>query len=145
VLTSDVADGTLRLGHRPGATVLPDSPIRYQITVSKLTGIGVSGAGRVTGRDLEVDSLEVDVNGAGLVDLSGTADRQDVRLSGTGRYQAGELRSQIATVVLSGSGQMTLAVDRQLTVQISGAGTVSYSGDPSIDKSISGAGQLIKR
>jgi len=53
--------------------------------------------------------------------------------------------SQVANAELSGTGQMVLAVDRQLTVKISGAGTVSYSGDASVDKSITGIGQLIKR
>ena len=70
---------------------------------------------------------------------------RDIRLSGTGRYQAGDLVSQVATAELSGTGQVILTVDCQLTVNISGAVTVSYSGDASVDKSISGVGQLIKR
>lgn len=145
VLTSDVVDGTLRLGHKSGTTVVSDSPIRYHVTIEDLTGIELSGAGRVTGRDLRVESLDVDVTGAGMVDLSGSVNHQDVRLSGTGRYQAGDLVSQVATADLSGSGQMLLAVDRQLTVTISGAGTISYTGAASVEKSISGIGQLIKR
>ena len=104
-----------------------------------------SVSGHITGHDLQVESLDVDVTGAGIVNLSGSIDRQDVRLSGTGRYQAGDLVSQVAATELSGTGQMILTVDRQLTVNISGAGAVSYSGDASVDKSISGVGQLIKR
>ena len=80
-----------------------------------------------------------------MVDLSGSVDRQDVRLSGVGSYLAGDLVSQVANAELSGTGQMVLTVDRQLTVKISGAGTVSYSGDASVEKSITGIGQLIKR
>ena len=91
-----------------------------------------------------MESLDVDVTGAGMVDLSGSVDRQDVRLSGTGRYQAGDLVSQGCHRRGSGTGQMILTVDRQLTVNINGAGTVSYSGDARVDKSISGVGQLIK-
>ena len=79
------------------------------------------------------------------MDLSGSVDRQDVRLSGVGSYLAGDLVSQVANAELSGTGQMVLTVDRQLTVKISGAGTVSYSGDASVEKSITGIGQLIKR
>jgi hypothetical protein len=144
-LTSDVVDGTLRLGHKPGVTVDFDNPVRYEVTLTNLTGLDLSGAGRITGRGLQVDSLDVDVRGAGLVDLSGSVDRQDVRLSGAGRYQAADLLSQVATAELSGTGEMVLAVDRQLTVKISGAGTVSYSGSASVDKSITGIGQLIKK
>jgi hypothetical protein len=125
--------------------VVFDNPVRYEVTLTKLTGLDLSGAGRITGRGLQVDSLDVDVRGAGVVDLGGSVDRQDVRLSGAGRYPAGDLVSQVATAELSGTGQMVLAVDRQLTVKISGAGTVSCSGDASVDKSISGTGQLIKR
>lgn len=144
-LTSDVVDGTLRLGHKPGTPVVLDDPVRYEVTLTNLTGLDLSGAGRITGDGLQVDSLDVDVKGAGVVDLSGSVERQDVRLSGAGRYQAGDLLSQVATADLSGTGQMVLAVDQQLTVKISGAGTVSYSGDASVDKSITGIGQLIKR
>ena len=79
------------------------------------------------------------------MDLSGSVDRQDVRLSGVGSYLAGDLVSQVANAELSGTGQMVLTVDRQLTVKISGAGTVSYSADASVEKSITGIGQLIKR
>ena len=101
---SDVVDGTLRLGHKPGTTVVSDNPVRYQVTLPDLAGIDLSGAGRITGHDLELASLDVDITGAGAVDLSGSVDRQDVRLSGAGRYQAGDLVSQVATAELSGTG-----------------------------------------
>lgn len=145
VLTSDVVDDTLRLGRRPGATVLSDSTVRYQVTLTNLAGIELSGAGRITAHGIRVASLDVDIAGAGMVDLSGSVERQDVRLSGTGRYHAADLVSQVATAELSGAGQMILTVNRRLTVNLSGAGTITYSGDASVDKSISGVGQLIKK
>ena len=67
------------------------------------------------------------------------------RFGRLGRYQAGDLLSQVATAELSGAGQMIITVSRELTVNITGPGTVSYSGDASVEKSITGVGQLIKR
>jgi hypothetical protein len=48
-------------------TVDFDNPVRYEVTLTNLTGLDLSGAGRITGRGLQVDSLDVDVKGAGLV------------------------------------------------------------------------------
>ena len=61
VITSDVVDGTLRLAHKPGVTVPLDSPVRYAVTLTNLTGLDLSGAGRISGHGLQVDSLDVDV------------------------------------------------------------------------------------
>ena len=144
-LTSDVVDGTLKLGHKPGTTVVTRNPVRYRVTVAELTGINLSGAGSVTGGDLRVDELEVDISGSGIINLDGSVDTQHIWLSGSGRYQATDLASQVATAELSGSGDVILTVDRELTVNISGVGTVSYAGNASVDKSISGVGRLIKR
>ena len=44
VLTSDVVDGTLRLGHKPGRP-WSRTPVRYQVTLASLAGIDLSGAG----------------------------------------------------------------------------------------------------
>jgi hypothetical protein len=145
VLTSDVVDGTLKLGRKPGTEVITRNPVRYRVTLTKLAGINLSGAGSVTGSNLRAGELEVDISGSGIVNLNGSVDTQRIRLSGSGRYDAADLTSQVAAAELSGTGDVILSVERELTVNISGAGTVSYAGDADVDKSISGVGRLVKR
>jgi hypothetical protein len=38
----------------------------------------------------------------------------------------------VVTADISGSGQISVAVSRELRLDISGSGTVTYSGDPSL-------------
>jgi hypothetical protein len=143
-LTSEVSDSTLKLDKKPGI-VTSRSPIRYRVILKNLTGVSVSGSGSVTGQDLTIQTLRVDISGSGTVNLSGSAVEQDIEVSGSGRYEAAELPSQKAVAEISGSGEIEVAASRELTVDISGSGTVTYSGDPSVQQSISGSGRLIKK
>jgi hypothetical protein len=43
-------------------------------------------------------------------------------------------------VEISGSGEVAVAVSRELRIDISGSATVTYSGDPSVQQSVSGSG-----
>ena len=63
ILTADVVDGTLRLGHAPGATVVFDNPVRYESHADQPDRAGLSGAGRITRQGLQMDSLDVEVKG----------------------------------------------------------------------------------
>jgi hypothetical protein len=145
VLTSDVSDSTLKLGTKRRTTVRTRSPIRYRVTVKDLTGISMSGSGSVIAKGLQLPALRVDMSGSGTITLSGSADKQDIEMSGSGRYEAAELSSQEVTVEISGSGEVAVAASRVLKVDISGSGTVTYSGDPSVEQDVSGSGKLIKK
>jgi Putative auto-transporter adhesin, head GIN domain len=144
-LTSDVSGSTLKLGTKPRTTVRTRTPIRYRVTVKDLTGVSLSGSGSVTAKGLQLRAFRADISGSGTVNISGSADTQNIQLSGSGRYGAGELTSQEVTAEISGSGEVTVAVSRRLKVDISGSGTVTYSGDPTIEQDISGSGKLIKK
>ena len=130
VLTSEVDDSVLRLGRKRRTTVRTRNPIRYRVTLKGLTSVELSGSGSVSGADLRASALRVDISGSGTVNLTGTADQQEVEVSGSGRYEAAELASRSVTIEISGSGKATVAAAEQLRVDISGSGTVTYSGDP---------------
>jgi hypothetical protein len=144
-LTSKVSDSTLKLDKKPGTTLRTKNPIRYRVTVKELTGLEVSGSGTVQARGVTLQTLRVDISGAGAVILSGSAVEQDIQVSGSGRYEAAELPSQKVTAEISGSGQVNVAVSRELKIDISGSGTVTYSGDPSVQQDVSGSGRVIKK
>jgi putative autotransporter adhesin-like protein len=144
-LTRKVSDSTLRLGTKPRTTVRTRNPIRYRVTVKDLTGVSLSGSGSVIAKGIQVPALRVDMSGSGTVNLSGSAVKQDIHMSGSGRYEAAELSSQEVTVEISGSGEVAVAVTRALKVDISGSGQVTYSGNPSVEQNISGSGKLIKK
>ena len=144
-LTSEVSGSTLKLGTKPRTTVRTRSPIRYRVTVKDLTGVSLSGSGSVTAKGMQLSALRADISGSGTINISGSAEKQDIQLSGSGRYEAGELTSQDVTAEISGSGEVVVNVSRALKVDISGSGRVTYSGDPTVDQDISGSGKLIKK
>lgn len=161
---TDVWGGTLTIEFTGGVLgdVIPTEPIRYELTMKDISGIKLSGAGRIYSAsiatryldldvsgvgdviidDLEAEDLEVDLSGAGTIDLAGKVDDQDVKLRSVGNYSGGGLESYHAQIALSGAGTATLWVTEELDVEISGVGSVDYYGDPVVSQDISGLGRL---
>ena len=139
-LTSDVVDGTLVLGTR--GSISSSRPIKYSLTVASLDGIEVTGSGTVRMSSVETDHLAVSISGSGDIDLAGRAESQVVKISGSGRYQAGDLESTTAEVHISGSGAAVVQVQDTLDVTVAGSGSVTYLGHPTVTQDVSGSGQV---
>ena len=144
-LTSNVSGDTLILGTRPNLRIVPSKPITYMLTVKDLTGMAVSGSGSVRMSNLMTNSLTTRISGSGMITANGTVNDQDVRITGSGRYQAEQLTSKTVRAQISGSGTASVLATDQLDVKISGSGTLTYSGNPQITQEISGSGKLIRK
>lgn len=94
---------------------------------------------------LEVDALRFEGSGASKGELAGTAAEQHVSISGAGVYRAAKLKSQSATIRVSGAGRAIVHAERKLDATASGAGAVEYSGDPAVTQQVSGAGKITRR
>ncbi len=104
--------------------------------------MNVSGAGDL---DLEVNAktIDVTVSGAGDLRISGSIDRQQVRLSGAADYKAQHLKSKYTYAKASGAGSMVVYASEEIEAYASGAGSVKYYGDPVKETSkASGAGSI---
>ena len=145
LLTSEVVDGTLKLGIKDGARIDSTQPITYQVTAKNLTGLDLGGSGNQTATDVKTTSLRVRVAGSGTVTATGTADAQDIQMAGSGTYRGSGLASKTATVNSAGSGTAELAVSDRLDVKILGSGSVTYSGSPQVTQSVMGSGTLQKK
>ena len=151
-LTIDLEPGTYRLTR----------PLRFSVTVPEVTLLRLSGMGRLEAAELVAGSLEVDlsgsgaatierltvpalavrISGSGAVALAGWADRQEVSLTGSGQYRAGNLESRRAGVAVRGSGAARVWATEALDVTIGGSGSVEYRGSPEITRTITGSGRL---
>ena len=161
-LTSDVVDGSLVLGTRPGPSVT--GSIRYTLTVTGLSrlelegsgnasGTGVllsdatvtvSGSGNATLSGLELTRLIADLSGSGHVTVAGTAGSAAVTVSGSGDFDGTGLAVQDATVDASGSGRVQVRVSGTLTAAVSGSGDVVYTGNPAtVQRDRSGSGDIV--
>ncbi len=144
-LTSEVSDSVLTLGTKKGSTVRTLNPIRYRVSVKDLTLLSLSGSGSIKAQSIKLGALRTDISGSGRVNLGGSADQQDIEVSGSGRYDAAGLPSQTVSAEVSGSGDVVVTVSGVLKVDISGSGSVTYSGDPKVESSVSGSGKVIKK
>lgn len=162
-ITTDVKDGTLEIGFDSKVwNILPTRPVKFHLVMNQLNKVDTSGAGSVTVKDLETDTLEINVSGTGNVsmanlaantltiniaglgnfDVSGNVNSQQVTINGAGRYQAGDLQSKSAKIVVNGGGGATVWVTDTLDVQVAGIGGVDYYGHPNVTPNITGAGKV---
>jgi Putative auto-transporter adhesin, head GIN domain len=115
------------------------------LTVKELTGVAVSGSGSVTMSKIATAALSTNISGSGSVTASGTAEDQNLKISGSGRFQAEQLTSKTVKVDISGSGVASVRASDVLDIQMSGSGTVTYTGDPKqVTQQVSGSGKVIK-
>ncbi len=106
--------------------------------------VNLSGAGQL---DLNVESkiLDVDISGAGHLMLSGDSDKLDLQLSGAGKLDAFDLKSEECDINISGVGAAEVYVTEELTATLSGIGGVKYRGNPKhINRNVSGLGKVSK-
>ena len=137
--------------------------IRIYITYNEINGIYMGGAARITTNEtLETDYLEVDmagagdvelaiiakeltidISGAGAVRLSGEVIDLEVGMSGAGDLEAHELRTRYCKVRISGVGNADIFVTDELEASVSGLGRVTYFGNPDyVNSDVSGLGKI---
>jgi Putative auto-transporter adhesin, head GIN domain len=144
-VTSQVVDGTLRLGEKSNLTLRQNTPIKYRVSVKEIAGLIVSGSGTVTATKITTPHLSVDISGSGTVTLGGSVEAQELAISGSGDYQAKDLPSKTTTAEISGSGDAAVAVSDRLDVEISGSGGLTYYGNPpQVTQQVSGSGRVTK-
>jgi hypothetical protein len=144
-VTSEVVDGTLRLGEKSNLNLRLNKPVKYRVSVKDLSGLMISGSGSVTAAKITTSRLAVDISGSGTVKVAGTADEQQLAISGSGDYQAKDLQTKTASAEISGSGEAAVTVSESLDIQLSGSGTLTYYGNPPhVTQQSSGSGRVTK-
>lgn len=104
--------------------------------------IKFNGAGRVNFDSITTDILDIRLANVGSMNLAGKVNEQIVKITGSGSYQAPDLLSKVATIIMKGVGSATIWVEDNLDVQVVGVGTVSYYGSPQVKSNIAPVGNL---
>jgi Putative auto-transporter adhesin, head GIN domain len=165
LLETVVSNGTLELRVKANSTLKSTKPIKYTLVVKSLSAVTISGVGNVTAGALEVPTLDVQLSGAGKMQISslkaqvfkaglagvgslgvaaGAVTSQTVSLDGTGSYNACGLSSDTAKVTVAGTSKAVVNVKSSLMVIGSGVGSVEYLGSPTLEQSSSGLGSVTK-
>ena len=139
------------------STSLTRPTVRYHLTVKDLdcldlTGLvharaaqlrpgnldlKLTGAGELVVGSLTAQSLTVDLQGVGRIELAGQVSEQRVTVQGPGHYKAVDLRSQRAQVFVNGIGRADVWATDSLAMKVRGMGHVGVRGAPKIRQDIS--------
>ncbi len=112
--------------------------------VSERLEVEVSSAGDAK-LMVQVAELEVRVSSAGDLTMEGSAEEQYVRVSSSGDYEAYDLRSKVAEVNASSSGDARVFVEDKLEADASSSGSVYYRGDPTKVYADSSSGGRVRK
>jgi hypothetical protein len=120
------------------------SPMKFTIRTPHLEALSISGSSDATIQGLHDDRLDIQLSGSGSVKASGTVQKLDANISGSGKFQLADVTASDATIHVSGSGEATVNATKSLNVHISGSGDIRYKPAPglSIDQHVSGSGRV---
>ncbi len=119
------------------------SKLHIDIKSDGIEKIQSSGANDIAVSGVKSNRLEIEMDGAGDINLSGKTKLFVVNLSGAADMEAENLRAETVQISLRGAGDATIYTSKKLNAKVTGSGTVNYFGSPKeIIKKITGAGEL---
>ena len=166
---TDVQGSKLRLGFRNDNGRMFSNknhgPVTVYVTVPSLTALRVGGSGKlevngnleanamtlaVSGSgdllvpQLKAGHLETAVSGSGDVTVGGTCPSNEIRISGSGKVKAHDLKTETSRARISGSGDAHVYASRSADGAISGSGSVYVAGGAQLSSKTSGSGRVVK-
>lgn len=138
--------------------------IKIYITAKALNSLAVSGSGnmevngtvkansfntQVSGSgnihlNVQCSTLNAAVSGSGGMKISGSTTAAHISISGSGGIDGRNLKTSTTDIKVSGSGNGSIHVEKQLNASVSGSGNISYAGNPKVNQSKSGSGSIHK-
>jgi hypothetical protein len=161
-LTAEVRGSTLVLGWTEGGSVRGNNDIHVAITMPRVAGAAISGAGTMTIDRVEAPQFAGDVGGAGTIriaamraprtslSMSGTGQivvagrtaRLEANVSGVGSIDAANLAADAGSFAMAGTGHISARVNGPATVTLSGMGSVVVAGNARCAVQKSGLGSV---
>ncbi len=139
------------------------SKVGVVISMPELTDVDLDGASKLyiekfEGKKLSVDAggasffqgnlslneLIVDMNGASIITVRGTAQSVKADISGASSFEAEHFEAEYMDVEASGASRASVYATREMEIDASGASRVKYSGTENVDVSESG-GSTVRR
>ena len=142
-IRTDVIDGTLVVEPDAEVRLRPTESIVVRIQAHEISELSVSGAVILDADVGSVDELNVQVSGAALVRVVGSAEWQGLHLSGASTYHGLDLETDESVVTLSGASRAEVWVHDRLEVNGSGASVVRYRGHPTVIARVTGASTVM--
>jgi hypothetical protein len=146
-LTSEVHNGTLELRSTSHwMWMRNDDRLRAHITLPRLQGLQLAGAGDVSLTGLDGGDTTIVISGAGHIEAKGRLDKLTATLNGAASGDFTRVDSGTAVVAVNGAGSLQVHAIESLDATINGVGTVEYEGDPKdVRTALHGVGTISHR
>lgn len=162
-LITEVEGENLKIKWKKGINIKTKEKIVITIPFKDIEEVALAGSGDVISNDiinadnfkaalsgsgdfqlkLKVNMLKSAISGSGDMNLSGVAKNFDCAISGSGDVEAEMLVTDIATVRIAGSGDVSIHVKEELDAKVSGSGDIRYKGNPKKNSTkVSGSGSV---
>ena len=166
-IETSVENGKLSIKSKKNANLRSKNKVTIYVSVTKLTGVSLSGSGDIIGNgkfsndgntdfrlsgsgSIKIDfnkiqKVGVSISGSGNVRLSGSAGSVTVGISGSGNADCSELICDEVSASISGSGNVKVNANKSIEARIAGSGNVYYKGAATdIQKHVAGSGRVVK-
>ena len=162
-LVTEVDNGKLKIKWKKGTSINTRKAVIITVYFKDIEAVSLSGSGDIIGKDLiksnnfeiavagsgdiklnvETNEMDAAISGSGDIDLEGSSENFTAAIAGSGDIDAVNLKTDKATLRISGSGGITITVINELIAKISGSGDIKYKGNPKIeDIKVSGSGDV---
>jgi hypothetical protein len=123
----------------------PSDDIKINITVTELNSLVSSGASNISSDYIESDDFNIELSGAGSIEVIGKVKKLNISMSGAGSINSKELIADDVSINVSGVGSAQINAQVSLQAQLSGVGNIQYVGNPeSITSDVSGVGSITR-
>lgn len=84
----------------------------------------VSGSGNMS-LNVDTENFSAIVSGSGKIRAKGRAEHTNITVAESGGFDGSNLRSSVSNIKVSGSGNVSIEVDKELNALLSGSGSIS--------------------
>lgn len=111
--------------------------------IAETLDIEVNGSAKLELNFTNNNNIEIDLDGAGEIILSGETEDIDIEVDGASKIKLHELISNSCKININGASEVDVNVINDLEVDINGTGRVCYLGQPTITSDINGVGRVV--
>lgn len=127
----------------PGSIVVAGSGKVQTGAMARNAEVVIAGSGSAIGRDLDVDSLDLNIAGSGSYTANGKARALDLSIAGSGSASLKDMTVEKADVSIAGSGDGVFRSDGNVAANIMGSGVVRVIGRAKCEVNSFGSGKLV--
>lgn len=102
----------------------------------------ITGSGDMN-LDVKATSIDAKLTGSGDLKLTGSVSELEIKVTGSGDFEGKNLNAENVEAYVSGSGDISINVTKNLKARVHGSGDITYSGNPeSTNKKVMGSGDI---